>query len=330
MHQAIGRTLSSFELGEAQVHANMGVVPILLAGNGLEYLTMKEALEAGLLQITEVSEGGNVPNLKAVNKADKPVLLLDGEEVAGAKQNRVLNTTILVKEKSEVVIPVSCTEQGRWSYASREFHESGNVMVRHMRAGKAASVSLSYESVREARSDQGRIWNEIHDMSREAGAPSQTGAMRDVFEQRKDELDDYLKAFHLVPGQKGLIVIMDGQVAGFDSLSLERAFGILFPKLVKSYAMEAWMASRRGKTTPLTGENAVGLAKGFLAQAASCEEKVYASAGMGQDFRYSGPGLVGSALLVDETVVHAAFFRITGDEQVGNMAGMGRRRSFRV
>lgn len=330
MHPNVGRSLSSFILGEVQVHANMAVVPILMAGNGLEYLTMKEALEAGLLQITEVSEGGNVPNLKAINKADKPVLLLDGEEVAGAKQNRVLNTTILVKEKSEVVIPVSCTEQGRWSYASREFHESGTVMARNIRAGKAASVSASYNSGFQARSDQGRIWNEIHDMSRKAGARSQTGAMRDVFEQRKDDLEDYLKAFRLLPGQKGLIVIADGQAVGLDALSLERAFGILFPKLVKSYAMEALVASRNGEAAPLTADYAAGLAKSFLGQAGTCEEKAYASAGMGQDFRYTGPGLVGSALLVDETVVHAAFFRITEDEQVGNMAGMGRRRSFRV
>ena len=51
-------------------------------------------------------------------------MLFDGEELKGAKQNRILNTTILIAAGSSLDVPVSCTEQGRWSYASREFDES--------------------------------------------------------------------------------------------------------------------------------------------------------------------------------------------------------------
>ena len=88
------------------------------------YLTLKEALEKRLLIVKEVSAEASVPELKVINNADVPMLLLDGEELAGAKQNRVLNTSVLVKEKSELIIPVSCTEQGRWSYQTDEFSNS--------------------------------------------------------------------------------------------------------------------------------------------------------------------------------------------------------------
>jgi hypothetical protein len=45
-----------------------------------------------------VSEGGSVPNLRVINKTPHHVLLFDGEELKGAKQNRILNTTILIAE----------------------------------------------------------------------------------------------------------------------------------------------------------------------------------------------------------------------------------------
>ncbi len=330
MHENIVRSLSAFELGEAQSHANMVLVPVLWPqSGGPDYLTMKEALEKAVLVVTEVSEGGSVPNLKVANKGDKPILLLDGEEVAGAKQNRVLNTTILVGGKSEVVIPVSCTEQGRWTYTSREFIESDNLMSANLRMMKNRSVNVSYAAANVARSDQSAVWNGIHEMSRDAGAPSQTGAMRDVFEKRAGELDDYIKAFTCLPAQKGLIVFIGGGVSGFDCLSRDKAFTILFPKLVKSYAMEAWLASRK-KGKAEGAEGGVAAAKAFLKEAATCEEKIYDSVGLGKDYRYTGPHLVGSALAVEDAVIHMAFFRVTESERAGNMAGMNRRRSFRV
>ncbi len=41
-----------------------------------------------------------------------------------------------------------------------------------------------------------------------------TGAMRDVFEAKKNVLEDYLKSFKLQDGQKGVLVFIGGEVAG--------------------------------------------------------------------------------------------------------------------
>ena len=114
MERIIINFLSKLELGELQTFKNMAIIPLFSSVNHTpQYLSLGEAMGKGLLTVTEVSQAGAVPELKVVNKADLPVLLLGGEELAGAKQNRVLNTTILLMENSETIIPVSCTEHGR-------------------------------------------------------------------------------------------------------------------------------------------------------------------------------------------------------------------------
>jgi len=342
MDPVISKYLSGFEIGDLQHHKNMAAFPLSTSVNGgPDYWTLKEALEKTLFVVTEVSESGSVPNLKVTNKAEISVLLLDGEELAGAKQNRVLNTTILVKEKSEVVIPVSCTEQGRWSYAGREFRDSDTVLSPKIRSMKSQDVATSLESSREFRSDQGTVWTGIRDMAADTRVSSRTGAMKDVFEAKKAELDAYLNAFVCLPQQKGLIVFIGGEVVGFDFISRPHAFGGLFPKLVKSYAMEALLEEQKKDAAGGSGEGAAPCgteapapskekARTFIGEAAACEEKRYESVGKGYDFRFSGKDIVGSALIVEDKLIHTAFFRISEAEKAGGMASTSRRRLFRV
>lgn len=102
---------------------------------------------------------------------------------------------------------------------------------------KARSVSASLHESRQYRSDQGAVWDAIDEMSEEAGVSSSTGAMKDVFESKIKELDEYMKAFKCTTDQKGILVLLNGEVVGLDLISRESAYKILHPKLVKSYAL---------------------------------------------------------------------------------------------
>ncbi|GAI98656.1 unnamed protein product, partial [marine sediment metagenome] len=229
--------ISGIDFGEVQGFKNLQIIPLFHEGEeGLVYLTLKEALEKRLLVIKEVSAEASVPELKVVNNAEVSVLLLDGEELAGAKQNRVLNTSILLKKKSELIIPVSCTEQRRWSYQTDEFYNSENILSHKIRGMKATYVSNSLKRSGNYHSDQGAIWDGIQGMSASAGVHSPTGAMKDVYEGKKDDLGEYIKAFQCLPHQKGVFVFVGGEVAGLDMLPRDSAFKVIFPKLVKSYA----------------------------------------------------------------------------------------------
>lgn len=326
MEAIIKGHLEGIKFGEIQIHNHVAIIPIISTnGSGLDYLTMKEAMACNLLTITEVSEGGSVPELKVKNKADKPVLLLDGEELAGAKQNRVLNTTILLKEKSETTIPVSCTEHGRWSYMSSHFEESGYIMSAKLRSVKNASVHENLKSDRVYRSNQGAVWDEIGIQARLSKVITPTGAMRDVLEAKKEDMDSYLEHFPLITDQNGLFVMVNGKVIGLDIVSKTTAFGILHPKLINSYVMDALTEK------PLKGKEASReKADAFLKKIIQCKENTFDSVGYGRDYRYEGQKIVGSALVHDSTVIHAAFFQITAAEKAGHMSSVSRRRAYRT
>jgi hypothetical protein len=70
-------------------------------GESVEYLLSDEAIAAGSLTVEEIGEGGSVPNLLVSYDGDCRVLFLEGEELKGAKQNRVLNTSVLVAAQSK-------------------------------------------------------------------------------------------------------------------------------------------------------------------------------------------------------------------------------------
>lgn len=300
MHILTEETWQRLSFGEAQSHEALTVLPMLAdLPAGPEYLTLGEALAAGTLTITEITEGGSVPELAVVNSGNLPVLLLDGEELAGAKQNRVVNTTILLKEQSKTIIPVSCVEQGRWHYATPEFRESGNVMAANLRARKHRAVSANLANSGRRASDQGEVWDGVAEMASSFRVDSNTGAMRDVYAHLEGDLAGLLRPFAPVPGQRGIVVGVAGRVAGVEYLSQPRAFTKVFEKLLRSYALDALRLGQAGQST-LDPEQA----RQFIISAVGQGVQSYDALGYGREHRIAGAGVQGSALTVDDALIH--------------------------
>jgi hypothetical protein len=276
--------------------------------NGPEYITLEEALEQNLIDVEEISESGSVPDLKVTNRSPEAVLLLDGEEVAGAKQNRLINSSIFIRNKKHIVIPVSCSESGRWRYTSSKFRHSGHVSPYTLRSSKMASVLRSLQASRGHRADQSEVWNEIDGLHGRAGTSSPTHAMRDMYEQKEKSLEDYKKAFEKLPGQRGCVVCLGDEVVSVETISKEDAFGRAFDKIVQSFAVEA--VSRKDKPSERPDHEVV---EAFLDEVRECKEDRHDSVGEGHDYRYESKDLVGSVLVVDDSVVHATIFRLGGD-----------------
>jgi hypothetical protein len=175
---AIQTFLGTLKQGGKQSHLNMTLIPLLASDAGdPDYIILEEALSQGVVDVTEVSQGGSVPDLKLINKSPSKLLVVDGEELVGAKQNRIVNASFLIASQTEITVPVSCVEQGRWAYRSQKFAYGEKVMPPSMRREHQKVVAMSLDEGVGYRSNQGMIWNEIALKSERMAAHSATGAM---------------------------------------------------------------------------------------------------------------------------------------------------------
>jgi len=337
MQETIVKRLETLTLEPPQTYRNITIFPLLDGdGGGVDYLTLGEALEQQRLTVTEVGEHGSVPQLQVVNDGDSMVLLLDGEELAGAKQNRVLNTTVLVAAHQSLTIPVSCTEAGRWRHDTRTAYESQNLMERGMRARKNLAVSESLDLEQSYNSNQREIWDDIEALTFAAGVDSETSAMSDVYQSHQASLDEVLEAFPPVPGQVGFLAVIDGEAAGLDLVSRAPAYARLHGKLVRSYVMAGLVGGEEASASEDQAgaegavETALGLARTFMARAMRSEANPFKSVGCGEDYRLRGDRITGSALVLDQTVVHAAIFNLEDEDRDEGMSDLERRRGFRM
>jgi hypothetical protein len=306
----------AIQIGDPVEHRGIVIVPVYPRKDPkAEYLTLEEALPLGF-RITEIDEAGSVPELKAANPLDQAVLLYDGEELLGAKQNRILNVTVLVAARSETRIPVSCVEQGRWHTRSASFDAAPHTAYPDLRRRKAERLSAEPLAPGAA---QSAVWEEVAAKAGRHGVQSPTGAQRDIFAARENALAGLRKAFPLAAGQTGALFALDDRLC-LDYVSRPETFVRLYPKLLDGYLLDA--------VEHVDGASAseARLAS-FIATADSAPSTRQPSAGLGDDLRLAGSGVVGSGLALDDELVQLCVFSADEERPRTSVARPSRRRA---
>jgi hypothetical protein len=306
---------SVLSIGEPQVAVNLTMVPLLRREPpALAYLTFPAALKQGSVEVTELGDGGSVPEVKVDNRGDLPVLFLDGEALVGAKQNRVLNLSVLVPARATTVIPVSCVEAGRWSPRSRAFQEGESLHFVHARASRVAAVSASMACGNGRRSNQSAVWDDVSEYRTHFAADAPTGAMQDILRKVRHSVDDLLGALRRVPDQAGAAFLLDGKLVGLDLLGAPATFDDLYDKIVRSYAIEALRAPTPSDREPKRARQRANAAdpativREALERLAAEPWSDHSAIGIGTDLRLSSPGWDAAALAHEADVIHLAAF----------------------
>jgi hypothetical protein len=228
-----------------RTHHGMTVFPLVsLEPVELPYVLPDEAIAAGTLTIEEVSESGSVPELLASNSGDTDVLVLDGAQLIGAKQNRMTSRSFILPAGSKTCIPVSCIEQGRWGFRERKFHGSPyhspsasrkSVRKHEMRLAEGG-MALDTGSLGAA---QGEVWGSVEAYSMKLGIASRTSALDDVFDGARSRIEDWVEAFPPVEGQVGILIFRGDAALGLDVIGGRGLYRRLHERLLRGYALDA-------------------------------------------------------------------------------------------
>lgn len=306
MKENIMRTIEGIRLGDAVQFKNLSIVPIFSNNTStLNYISLKEGLEKALVEVTEVSEGGSVPTLKVTNNSTLPLFILDGEELVGAKQNRIVNTSMLLAGKSSFEVPVSCTESGRWKYNSEKFRDSGVVMSSKARYAKSERVYNSLKRKAGYNAQQSEVWNDIEKMHSKYATSSGTRAMKDAFIQKDNDIKKYLAAFPLLENQNGMFVFENGKLVGGEFISNSKVYPDLHEKLIKSFSIEAMHEKEEVQSNAFDLLQEATQNLNFLKDATATE---YQPIGLGKDIRLEAEKAKASALEHEQDVVHLSIF----------------------
>jgi hypothetical protein len=305
------------QLGEAMEHRGIVIAALFPTRDpACAYITLDEALPRGL-SITETSESGTVPELAANNPLRTNILLYDGEELVGAKQNRILNVTVLIAAETSVQIPVSCVEQGRWAHRSARMSSAGHVSHTNLRRRKAEMLAARPMARGIA---QGEVWDEVREKAERMRTFSPTAAVSDTYRDHGASLAELESLFSLEPGQCGSVLALGDNLC-LDWVSRPDAFAQLWPKLKRGYLLDALEALDQ----PAASTTAIS---DFVREASAAEVADQPSVGLGDDLRVRGSRAVGSGLELDGELLQLSLFTSDGgaDRAFGRIAQPSRRR----
>lgn len=263
------------------------------------YVTGAAAEAAQTLTVDEL-ENAQVPHLLAKNTGGAPVLLLEGEVLAGGLQTRVLNLSILVPAMQDLAVPVACVEAGRWS-DRRQARRGAMHSPPTLRHRKTASVNRA-KTHGQRNADQTAVWDSVATYQDNLAAPSATSSYADIVTQRQSDVGALVEDLAPLPGQRGVIVGIGGRAVALELFDSAATFAEYYDSLLAGYSVDALAA--QAVATPSTQ------ARRFVRKMAEASWTFGDAVGLGREITIESNAVTGSGIAwsEDRPPVHLAAF----------------------
>jgi hypothetical protein len=282
--------------------ADLALVPLLFPERAppTDADLLEEGIARGDTLVTEISHNGSVNAVKVLHRGGKPLLLLDGEEIVGAKQNRVFNASFLVLKDAEVELPVSCVERGRWRHNSDAFRGAERTVASGVRGAKVRRTHESLATKGSYDANQGEVWKDVDGYLAKTGVRSGTAAFSDGHGSQAQRVERELAKLQVLADQVGLAAVRGKTLVVIDLFGSPALFARAWPKIARGILGEIWDAPET--TDPAAALDVVAAA---LREVAAVETARTPAPGAGETLHGKSERRVLAALAHEGTLYHA-------------------------
>jgi hypothetical protein len=291
--------------------ATLDFVPLLGASIAEPEYELFDDRHRASVEISEMSDQGEVPTLQVINNLKSRLFILDNQEIRGLKQNRLLNVDVLLSPESKVKIPVNCVEAGRWSAMSSKYAK-GAVGSAQLRYAKQAGVNQSLKAGSGYSGDQRATWAVTEHLMCASKSHSPTMAMSAAYETHSTRLGEALKQVPMPVGTIGVAVLSNGSAIGIDIFDKSATMAGLWKDLCASYLIEVIFL--KASETPIPKQET--LAEMVIRKVVEClgqaEWQEHPPLGEGKNLRVDDREFPTTALLWRDVVVHLQMFSSRG------------------
>jgi hypothetical protein len=269
------------------------------------FVSAEEAVKTGQVVIRE-TDGGVVQKVEAWNRGREFVIILEGDTLVGAKQNRVVAHSVIVPPGRRVKVPVGCMEQGRWSRGLGAFDLGAAKMGSPMRSASVSEKAFSRRSGRGPQLDQAELWNRVGACLSSEGLRSGTADYNRIIEEREGDIHGVIDQVVPVSDQVGMVFLWRERFLGIELSVHPETWASIARRTISSFVLGArWMRRERApeSAAPVRRSPAE-----WLAAVRDARIETEPGLGAGTDVDLRGPGFIGSGLWHEDGLAHLAVF----------------------
>lgn len=267
------------------------------------YVTFREALEKDQISITEVDSSGSVNSLMIDNRSEEFVFLSDGDLLQGAKQNRVLNSSVLIKPHSKVIVPVSCVEAGRWRYTKSDFSYAEYCAPLDLRLAKQVGVVTHLREGRGHRTDQSKVWDEVSKYEILHNQSSPTSDMLNTFEKKKHIFDKDINDIFPEANANAVAIFIGRKLVSVESFNSREVYRQYFEKLIRTAMMDSAV---RHDDRSINKKDAFLKLERFVSKLTEIEFEKHKAVAAGEESRFASDEMTCYELSYEGKTIHFA------------------------